>query len=161
MLLNFDNNRDAFSTGAAKYLYKSIRETDTPTPRVIVEIEIDGHEELAALDTGGVYFVCSPILAEKLGYTYDEKQGQSINILGSEIWGNLRRLDLKLRHKEGRELRIDATVFVPNLTADKVNPDFMPVSIMGLMGCLERVRFAIDPSEKTFHFGECPTEEMS
>lgn len=155
MLLHFDNGEE-FSTGAAQYLYKPIRESDVPTPRIIIEIEIDGHEELAALDTGGAYFVCSPTLAEKLGYEYDKKNEHAVNILGSSIVGNLRRLELKLKRKEGNQLRIDATAFVPDITQGVFNPDWMPISLAGLLGCLERMRFAIDPSTETFHFGESP-----
>lgn len=47
-------------------------------------------------------------------------------------------------------LEVNATVFVPNLRPNEVWP--YP-SFLGLSGFLERLRFALDPSENAFYFG--------
>lgn len=157
MLLTFTNG-EPFSSGAKPYLYKPIREhDDPPTPRLILEVQVEGHKEVAAIDTGGAYLICSPALAEKLGFDYDEKYKVEINILGRKLRGNLRRLDVILSANEGNSVRIDATVFIPDLTQGIFDSDFLPVPLIGLLGCLERVRFAVDPSDETFHFGDCPS----
>ena len=46
---------------------------------------------------------------------------------------------------------VDATVFVPDLKPDQAWGD-LP-SFIGLSGCLERMRFAVDPATEMFYFG--------
>lgn len=157
MLLTFTNG-ESFSAGTKPYLYKSIREhDDPPTPRIILEVQVEGHREFAAVDTGAAFLICSPSLAEKLGFEHDEEKEITLNILGHRLRGNLRRLDVILSANEGRSLKIDTTVFIPDVTQGVFQTDFLPVPLMGLLGCLERIRFAVDPSDETFHFGDCPS----
>jgi hypothetical protein len=47
-------------------------------------------------------------------------------------------------------VQVDSTAFVPDTSHEAV-PE-LP-SILGLHGCLERVRFAFDPHTDTFYFG--------
>jgi len=52
--------------------------------------------------------------------------------------------------RQGQDLEIEATVFVPTLPPGETwrHPNFI-----GLSGFLERIRFAVDPEENAFYFG--------
>ena len=71
------------------------------------------------------------------------------------VRGTLHRLTLTLL-AEGEDVQIDSTAFVPDASYEGV-PE-LP-SILGLHGCLERVRFAFDPHTDTFYF--CPASPAS
>jgi hypothetical protein len=60
-------------------------------------------------------------------------------------------LSLDFTAEEGQPLTVEATVFVPELKPYQEWGDFP--SIIGLNTCLERLRFAIDPSQDKFYFG--------
>lgn len=62
------------------------------------------------------------------------------------ITGRLLRLPLALVAEDGETLDVDATWFV---SAEWPGP-----AIVGWKGCLERVRFALDPTREQFYFGE-------
>jgi len=59
--------------------------------------------------------------------------------------GGLQRIPLTFVATEGQALTIDATWFV---AADWSGP-----LVLGWKGCLERMRFALDPAEERFYFG--------
>ena len=51
---------------------------------------------------------------------------------------------------EGSDLEIETTAFVPVLDESEIWE--LPM-FLGMQGCLERVRFAIDPTKERFYFG--------
>ena len=58
---------------------------------------------------------------------------------------------LALLAEEGSGLELEVTAFVPR---HRVSLDQdQPLAIMGLWRCLEKIRFAVDPSSDTFYFG--------
>jgi hypothetical protein len=59
-------------------------------------------------------------------------------------------LSVKLEATIGTSIDVDATAFVPDV--EEFWGD-LP-SFIGLMGFLERIRFAVDPSTDTFYFGK-------
>ncbi|MBI3732481.1 MAG: hypothetical protein HY259_03370 [Chloroflexi bacterium] len=69
------------------------------------------------------------------------------------IWysGRLYLLNLTLLAIEGYSLELSATAFVPDSEWAE-SWGHLP-SFLGLPGCLERLRFAVDPSTDTFYFG--------
>jgi hypothetical protein len=69
------------------------------------------------------------------------------------VWmdGSLHRLNLRFPATQGDSLSVDVTAFVPDPELEQVW-DEMP-SFIGLNGCLERLRFAVDPATDTFYFG--------
>jgi len=75
---------------------------------------------------------------------------QTILFRDERVRGTLHRLTLTLLAEEGGDLQLDVTAFVPDVSYEGV-PE-LP-SILGLHGCLERVRFAFDPVTDTFYFG--------
>ncbi len=51
----------------------------------------------------------------------------------------------------GGSIVLEAPVFVPNL--GELRGELASLSFLGLAGCLESIRFAIDPKDETFYFG--------
>jgi len=149
MLLNFQDGR-SFAQGACPFLYHPATEWDT-TPRIIVTVQIEGIRTQTVVDTGGVYLVCDPEMAALLNLDPTSGLGTTkLNIRGHKVPGTLHRLSLTLLAEEGQSLELEATAFVPHLQpAEQWN---LP-SFMGLTGCLERLRFAVDPATDTFYFG--------
>jgi hypothetical protein len=54
-----------FATGATAYHYRPATAQET-TPRLVLEVAIDGIVTQAMVDTGGLYLVCHPGLATQL-----------------------------------------------------------------------------------------------
>jgi hypothetical protein len=103
------------------------------------------------VDTGGLYLFCMPSVARALNLDAAQALGaQTILFRDERVRGTLHRLTLILLAEEGEDVQIDTTAFVPDASYEGV-PE-LP-SILGLHGCLERVRFACDPHTDTFYFG--------
>ena len=155
MLLKFDNGTP-FATGMAPYRYVTVQGSDD-TLRILIPIEVDNDWKEAILDTGGQYFFATQELAKQISASEREKIGRRvITLRGKEVHGSLCRIDVTLLGFEGESLCLQVTAFLPD-EDQEFGPDFLPHSFLGLHGCMERVRFAIDPSrdEDRFYFGEC------
>ena len=141
-----------FATGATSYHYRPATAHET-TPRIILHVEIEGILTEAMLDTGGVYLVCHPHLVTLMDLdAADATSGpQSLLFRGVVIHGRLHRLQLTILPDDGEPLDIQATAFVPEPGEEESWGD-VP-SILGLYGCLERLRFAVDPTTEMFYFG--------
>ncbi len=151
MLLQFANG-ELFATGAAPYAYQPATDVEM-SPRVVVTITIGDFETSAFVDTGGVFLLCAPEIAEHLGL--DPEAGVPVSRLlfrNRFLPGVLHRVPLTLRAEQGDSLTIETTASVPRLTSDQEWLDEFPC-VLGMSGCLERVRFAVDPSTDTFFFG--------
>jgi len=119
--------------------------------RLILHVAIEGIMTQAMVDTGGLYLFCSLSVARLLALDEAEALGvQTIVFRAERVRGSLHRLTLTLLAEAGDDLRIDTTAFVP-AEDDEDIPEFP--CILGLHGCLERVRFAFDPLTDTFYFG--------
>ncbi|HKV39787.1 MAG TPA: hypothetical protein VJX67_11290 [Blastocatellia bacterium] len=145
MPLSF-NSGERFATGAVRYLLTRRNPTHLTT-----EVEIAGHKTEAILDTGAPYLICSPELSEQLSLDpADALQSLEILIRGARIGGGLHRVELILLATAGASLSIEATAFVPDA---RLNFGVNHPSFIGYIGCLERLRFAIDPQTERFYFG--------
>jgi len=151
MQLSFTNG-EKFSVGAIPYEYRPATLAES-APRVVLTIAIKDYETSAFIDTGGVYFICAPQIARRL-------QLGSAGALASEklrwrnqvLKGVLHRVPLTFYASEGESLTIEVTAFVPLVEPEDWNEE-LPC-ILGMSGCLERLRFAIDPSTNMFYFGD-------
>jgi hypothetical protein len=141
-----------FATGATAYHYRPATAQET-TPRLVLEVAIDGLVTQAMVDTGGLYLVCHPGLATQLHLEPTEAISGPRTLLfrGVLVQGRLYRLTLTLLAQAGDDLTVQATAFVPEPQEEESWGD-LP-SILGFYGCLERVRFAVDPRTETFFFG--------
>jgi hypothetical protein len=153
-MLQVSTDGISFPTGSVNYIYGPAHEQDKSS-RIIFQVEIEGLKTLAVLDTGGVYLVCTPEIGRELKLdplSAINLEPEAINIRGFKIHGNLHLLNLTILASDGNSLGLQVTAFVPNADEIWLNlPCFL-----GWQGCLERLRFAIDPSSDTFYFGPCP-----
>lgn len=150
MLLRFEDGRP-FAQGASKYGYRPITKLEK-TPRIFVTVKIQGISTEAVVDTGGVYLICNPEIADLLDL--DPAGELGTDKVKTSRWGTvpgtLHRLCLELLAEEGKGIKLQATAFVPRLQPNEL---WNLPSFMGLSGCLERIRFAVDPVTDTFYFG--------
>lgn len=149
MNLQFENG-DPFTTGATSYDYRPATSKE-PHERVIIRILISGIKTSAMLDTGGVFFVCTPEIGEVLGLTQGAPTDK-IRIRDHSVNGSLHSIELELVADDGASFTLTVTAFVPHLQPGEEWFEEFPC-VLGLYGCLERLRFAVDPMTKTFHFG--------
>jgi hypothetical protein len=158
MLLQFlDGN--TFAVGAIQYRYAPASPQET-TNRIILPITIDVGKSIATqavLDTGAPYGIITPDIAKAAGYTSDlALERETLKVRGLKLNGSLVRLNITLQASIGQNLTVDATTFIPDINQNW--GEFAPAwgefpIFVGLSGFLERIRFAIDPTEDRFYFG--------
>jgi gag-polyprotein putative aspartyl protease len=138
-----------FASGKADFSF-----SPPDNPKLWVRVEVDGIPTLAVVDTGAPYLVCSLELAAQLKVSDMERLGSAeIRTHSGTIRGGLYRLSLKFIATEGDSVQVEATGVVPDL--DQSHWRASPV-FLGFQSCLDRLRFAVDPSEEKFYFGPCP-----
>ena len=149
MILQFADGRP-FTTGACSYWDQPTSDR-TETPRVIVTIWIGGSQTQAAVDTGGVYLVCDPEILDLLSLNSSTSLGvANLIIRGYKYTGHLQRLAITMLAEEGESLELEVTAFIPRLDPGQ---EWRFPSFLGLQGCLEFLRFAVDPGANVFYFG--------
>jgi hypothetical protein len=152
-LLQFTDSDEPFAMGAVGFV--TPRESEEKE-RITVNIEIEGLSTMAILDTGAPYSICDREIADQIGFDPDDGvKADPINMWAGEMKGTIHRVNLSLLADEGESLFLDVPVFVP----DTENQEFVagfPPSFLGLIGCLQSMRFAIDPFSQTFYFGKHP-----
>lgn len=116
-----------------------------------VPVSLDGFKTYAMVDTGAQFTVIAWEIAQQLGLSGN---GESLNYSTREglFKGELVRHNLELRSEPGGEsqsLVVEATIWV--------SEQWRGPSILGYIGFLEKIRFAVDPSpgEQLFLFGAC------
>jgi len=153
VFLSFSDG-EAFATGMAEYIYSPATKRED-LPRLIVNVTIEGINVAAIVDTGAPYVVCSPRTAKKLSLAPQTSLGRiRLLIRGMVMQGHLHRLNVSFVALRGVDLYVEATAFVPDPEWEASWED-LP-SFIGLNGCLERMRFTVDPGSDTFYFGPLP-----
>jgi len=121
--------------------------------RVVLPVTLAGRLTVYAIvDTGSPWCILEPDLVALLGTAVQASYtpGEKLMIRGTLYAGRLLRMGISLRAETGTALEVDATVFVPTLTPGDTWPH---PNFIGLDGFLNRIRFAIDPTENAFYFG--------
>jgi hypothetical protein len=131
--------------GRARYYSSDYSGSDRLLVAVTCRIEVVTLRAL--LDTASEWCVLPWETAQTLGYSYHsaEHAVQLSTRLGA-IDGWLERIPLVLSAEEGRTLDVEATWFI--------SEDWPGPPVLGWKGCLERIRFGLDPSEESFYFAE-------
>jgi predicted aspartyl protease len=125
--------------------------------RLFVHVRLAGERMPAVVDTGGAYIILNPDFASAVGLTPTSSLGvERIQIRGITCHGTVHRVPLTFLAVSGDSLSIEATAFVPELEPGERWP--LP-GYLGLQGCLDRLRFAVDPVAERFYFGSA--EESS
>ena len=127
--------------------YYTRHETPTGKLTVAVEYEVEEQRVPSLLDTGAEWGIFPADLADTLGY---DPLAEGVPTV----------LDTRLGKYQGYLLRIP--IFIPATEGDGLDveltwivvPGWPGPPVMGWGGCLERLRFAIDPATETFYFGE-------
>jgi hypothetical protein len=141
---------EIFAAGSCTYSYRPATEQDRAA-RIFVPIQAEEIPTEAVLDTGGVYWVCDPQIAALLGLNPADGLGTAkLGIRGRTFAGVLHRVSLTFLAEQGESCVVEVTAFVPDLHPQD---EWKLPSFLGWMGCLERLRFAVDPNTDTFHFG--------
>jgi hypothetical protein len=152
MLLGFTDWKP-FALGAVDYLYRPA--AGDISPRILIEVKIEAVYVEAILDTGSPYAICTPKDARRIGIQSDTRTERlTMVIRGVRMGGYLHRLNMTFEATQGESLTIVATVFVPDAEWEESWGE--TPSFIGLSGCLERMRCAIDPDTDTFYFGPLP-----
>jgi hypothetical protein len=100
----------------------------------------------ALLDTGGYWCVLPPSLAAELRFeTTPGAEDVLLHTRFGLLSGRLVIVAIEFLADEGERLRIEATGFV--------SEDWPGPFVIGWKGCLERMRFGLDPSDDSFCFG--------
>jgi hypothetical protein len=147
-MLKYDDGRP-FAQGTCQCTIGTLGRSRST--RLILNVLVEGIKDKAVIDTGGVYLVCSREISEYLRSSLpDQLVPAEVNIRGAGIKGTLYRLTLSLLADKGQgeSLDLDVTALLPEPDSAYDLP-----TMLGLMGCLEFLRFALDPSDGTFHFG--------
>lgn len=154
-------HNEIFAAGRAKYQFRP-HIPGRINERIFIDIEIEGVQTTAALDTGGLYLVLNPAFASGIdlrpenGLLEVTEQGTkkpTLNMRGQDFIGVYHRISLGFPAYEGQGCQIEATVFVPDPEQQAMWDSLELPNFLGFFGCMERLRFAIDPINELFYFG--------
>jgi len=126
---------------------------DEQNARIVLTVTPEGgHAIPMILDTGAPWCVLDPELAEAWRLTFKEgyKPTRRLTIRGVEYDGSLVRAVITLQVTHGRDLVVEATIFIPEL---RPGDAWLSPNFLGLDGFLNRLRFAVDAAENAFYFG--------
>jgi hypothetical protein len=147
----------SFSNAYTTYTYKTATVQET-SPRIFLQVSIEGIDTEAFVDTGAPYVICRHQVAQALNLDPDYGERiENFELRGTRLNGRLYRLTVTILAEAGENMPVDATVFVPDLQPNQ-EWDRFP-SILGLTSFLDRIRFAVDPAEDRFYFG-CLDEDQ-
>lgn len=144
---------DQFAQGAVRY---SDHYLDEPQNRIVISVQLENSKFVipVIVDTGAPWPILNPEIADEIGIDYKSEQEwpTAMWIRGQRYEGWLCRITISLVAEEGcgSTLELEATVFIPKMISDDrwQHPNFL-----GLDGLLNRIRFAVDPSNNLFYFG--------
>lgn len=134
-----------FATGWSSYLDEAPGHPAT-TAGIHIRVEFEGVRVFALLDTGASWSVLTADLAEELGLFAQDGAPLTLSSRVGTIEGKLVSARIALLADAGKSVELDSTVFVSR--------DWPAGNFIGYSGVLERIRFAIDPGDNRFAFGE-------
>ena len=141
---------EPFATGEAPWEARYALDGDKLT-RLFIQVEIEGMPASAVVDTGGAYLILNPEVADRLRLGHQTLVHRDrLVIRGVSCTGTIHRVPVTLPATAGEPLTFEATAFVPELEHGETWP--LP-SYLGWQGCLDRIRFAVDPADEVVYFG--------
>jgi hypothetical protein len=133
-----------FVCGAASFI-----DTWDENSRIVIPARFDEKPVLAIVDTGAPYCILAPDVANHIGVDreagYRPERGLSTRV--GVINGWLCRVPVTLEAEKGYGVEFETTVFIPD---GEWSED---TNFIGLLNFLFRIRFAVDPQENLFYFG--------
>lgn len=139
-------NGTPFCAGRSRYTDKADG-ADAETAKIFIKVVFDSLESpiLAQLDTGAAWSILNKEIASELSLLDGTGQPIKISTRLGAFRGRLERTLIEIVADDGDALSVEATVFVSS--------DWPGHNFIGYSGLLERVKFAIDPSDNYFYFG--------
>ncbi len=134
-----------FATGMSSYLDEGPGHPGM-TAGIHVRVKFEGVPVIALLDTGASWSVLRADLAQELGLLEQEGEPLTLSSRVGTIDGQLVSARIALLADDGESVELDSTVFVSR--------DWPAGNFIGYSGLLERIKFAIDPGDNRFFFGE-------
>lgn len=123
------------------------------TPRIVLSVRVAAMPIYAIVDTGAPWCVLDPDLMHPLIACGQAEMLYNVDYIvrGHKYHGQLVRVAIDFEGEHGFYMRMESTAFVATLDE---NPPWYHPNFIGLSGCLDRMRFAIDPDENGFYFGK-------
>jgi hypothetical protein len=137
-------NGENFCTGECAFHDAPAAQQETAA-KLFVRVRVQDVDVLAQLDTGAVWSVVEPELAEALGLLDSTGPEAKISTRLGIVTGRLERVPVTFVASAGNSLNVEATVFVSR--------EWPAGTFIGWNGLLERVRFGVDPRDGLFYFG--------
>ena len=134
-----------FATGMSSYLDEGPGHPGM-TAGIHVRVKFEGVAVIALLDTGASWSVLRADLAQELGLLEQEGEPLTLSSRVGTIDGQLVSARIALLADDGESVELDSTVFVSR--------DWPAGNFIGYSGLLERIKFAVDPGDNRFFFGE-------
>ena len=136
----------AFTVGRSRFV-DHLEGTQDSSAKIFVKIEPEsfGALVMAQLDTGAAWSILDAPVAEALDLLRGSGEAISLQTRHGPIRGRLERIQVELVADDGDSISVNATVLV--------SQEWTHGSFVGYGGLLERIRFAIDPSDRFFYFG--------
>lgn len=137
-----------FSTGRSRFADQAHGSgEDTAKIYVRIELEALGDVVLAQLDTGSPWLILQTEIAAAMSLQEGEGPVVPLSTRQGRVTGHLERILVNILADEGEgdSLQVEATAFVSR--------QWPAGTFLGYSGVLERIRFAIDPSDNFFYFG--------
>lgn len=115
---------------------------------VVVHCIIEDEITRAMIDTAAEWCVIDNELAAQVFGDLSVREGSGrISTRFGTFQGSLERCRVTFPCENGEPIAVDATFFVSS--------EWPGPNVIGWKGCLERVRFGLDPDENLFYFGAC------
>jgi hypothetical protein len=139
---------ETFAAGRVKFLDDDA--ASEVSAKLYVPLQLGGVNILAQLDSGAPWSMVTAEVAEALHLLNGSGPEITLSTRTGECTGRLERVGVSLLATEGLSLDIEATIFVSG--------DWRGQNFIGWSGFLERIRFAVDPSQHAqhFYFGSLP-----
>jgi hypothetical protein len=139
-------NGTSFTTGRSRFADQQ-EGAQEQTAKLFVRIEPErlGGIILAQLDTGAAWSILDTQVADALALLNGAGEPKPLSTRIGTFNGRLERTRIDIVADEGDSLSVEATVWV--------SPEWPGGNFLGYGGLLERICFAVDPSDNSFHFG--------
>lgn len=140
-----------FATGTAACACHPVHPGES-FARLFVAVGIGtGQDLMGVVDTGGAFLIVPPPLAMEHGlYPELSFETTAVVVRGWTVRGHVHLVPFTFMATRGEHVTIDATAFVPDLEEGEEWP--LPL-YLGWQGCMDRLRFGVDPFTEQFYFG--------
>jgi len=135
-----------FASGRSRFLDYSPGSRER-TPKIFVKIQPESVDGVifAQLDTGAAWSMLNAEIAETLSLLGRQGEPVEMSTRLGKFNGHLERTSLAIVADDGESVSVEATVWVSS--------EWPGGTFLGYGGLLERIRFAVDPSDNSFYFG--------